>query len=352
MYLWAPKGRLLCQVAQKCLCQESFTYARHTVTTLSHNRRLFPNSLLVYSSKPSTVYGAPVSRTPVLYGRLTAMSEEMQTFSTSSGDPETPKLSNRAKLKRAVKDYGATVIIFHVTISLMSLGISYLAISRFTLHHGAMYTPYPDHLCLTISFFHLPSSLTRIQERLSTTAAARVPNKIRVVPIASTLQVLHFLPFLLRIKKEDSPGISVEPFRSFSLIFCHGFTRRWYIGRLLCQVAQKCLCQESFTYARHTVTTLSHNRRLFPNSLLVYSSKPSTVYGAPVSRTPVLYGRLTAMSEEMQTFSTSSGDPETPKLSNRAKLKRAVKDYGATVIIFHVTISLMSLGISYLAISR
>ncbi|XP_046675598.1 protein FAM210B, mitochondrial-like isoform X2 [Homalodisca vitripennis] len=129
MYLWAPKGRLLCQVAQKCLCQESFTYARHTVTTLSHNRRLFPNSLLVYSSKPSTVYGAPVSRTPVLYGRLTAMSEEMQTFSTSSGDPETPKLSNRAKLKRAVKDYGATVIIFHVTISLMSLGISYLAIS-------------------------------------------------------------------------------------------------------------------------------------------------------------------------------------------------------------------------------
>uniref|UniRef100_A0A1B6G092 DUF1279 domain-containing protein n=1 Tax=Cuerna arida TaxID=1464854 RepID=A0A1B6G092_9HEMI len=131
MYLWAPRRRLLCQVAQKCLYQESFTYAHYTVITLCHNKRLFPNSLFVYS-KPSTVYGALVSRTPVLYSRLTAMSEEQHAFSTSSGDnqvPETPKLSNKAKLKRAVKDYGATVIIFHVTISLMSLGISYLAIS-------------------------------------------------------------------------------------------------------------------------------------------------------------------------------------------------------------------------------
>lgn len=48
----------------------------------------------------------------------------------------TPKaeLTSRQKLKRAVKDYGATVIVFHVAISLASLGICYLLVSRWGLH--------------------------------------------------------------------------------------------------------------------------------------------------------------------------------------------------------------------------
>lgn len=41
------------------------------------------------------------------------------------------KESAVTKLKRAVKDYGSTVIVFHVGISLASLGTCYLAISRF-----------------------------------------------------------------------------------------------------------------------------------------------------------------------------------------------------------------------------
>lgn len=41
--------------------------------------------------------------------------------------PETTK----SKLKRAVKDYGATVIVFHVLISITSLGICYTAVARF-----------------------------------------------------------------------------------------------------------------------------------------------------------------------------------------------------------------------------
>lgn len=45
------------------------------------------------------------------------------------GDPV--KLSNREKLKRAVKDYGSTVIVFHVGISLVSLGCFYALVSRF-----------------------------------------------------------------------------------------------------------------------------------------------------------------------------------------------------------------------------
>ncbi|KAK3872786.1 hypothetical protein Pcinc_022146 [Petrolisthes cinctipes] len=39
------------------------------------------------------------------------------------------ELTSRQKLKRAVKDYGATVIVFHVAISLASLGICYLLVS-------------------------------------------------------------------------------------------------------------------------------------------------------------------------------------------------------------------------------
>ena len=39
-------------------------------------------------------------------------------------------LSQKERLKRAVKEYGGTVIVFHVTISLMSLGGFYLAVTR------------------------------------------------------------------------------------------------------------------------------------------------------------------------------------------------------------------------------
>ena len=40
------------------------------------------------------------------------------------------KITQRQKLQRAVKEYGSTMIIFHVTISLASLGFFYLLVSR------------------------------------------------------------------------------------------------------------------------------------------------------------------------------------------------------------------------------
>ncbi|XP_061707942.1 uncharacterized protein C18orf19 homolog A-like isoform X1 [Cydia pomonella] len=40
-----------------------------------------------------------------------------------------PPISAKEKLKKAVKEYGSTVIVFHVTISLMSLGGCYLLVS-------------------------------------------------------------------------------------------------------------------------------------------------------------------------------------------------------------------------------
>jgi hypothetical protein len=43
----------------------------------------------------------------------------------------TEKLSQKDRLKRAVKEYGSTVVVFHVGISLVSLGGFYLAVSRY-----------------------------------------------------------------------------------------------------------------------------------------------------------------------------------------------------------------------------
>ncbi len=53
----------------------------------------------------------------------------------SSTAPEVPKaaLSTKDKLKQAVRDYGATVLVFHVTMSLMSLGFFYVLVSRYAI---------------------------------------------------------------------------------------------------------------------------------------------------------------------------------------------------------------------------
>lgn len=58
-------------------------------------------------------------------------SEKNQNIEQSgNATEETVALTPRAKLKNAVRDYGSTVIIFHVAISLVSLGIFYQLVSR------------------------------------------------------------------------------------------------------------------------------------------------------------------------------------------------------------------------------
>ncbi|XP_018334720.1 protein FAM210B, mitochondrial-like [Agrilus planipennis] len=49
--------------------------------------------------------------------------------STSSNSTDEPKPSNATKLKKALAEYGTTVIVFHVTISIVSLGLMYLLVS-------------------------------------------------------------------------------------------------------------------------------------------------------------------------------------------------------------------------------
>lgn len=62
----------------------------------------------------------------------------------SSSEGGEVKVSQRERLKKAVKEYGATVIIFHVSISLVSLGSFYLAVSRFVYNTYVSYSrPWP-----------------------------------------------------------------------------------------------------------------------------------------------------------------------------------------------------------------
>lgn len=49
---------------------------------------------------------------------------------TEAAQPAKGKLSQRERLKRAVREYGATVIVFHTCISLFTLGVSYAVVSR------------------------------------------------------------------------------------------------------------------------------------------------------------------------------------------------------------------------------
>lgn len=61
------------------------------------------------------------------------------------------KETGRSKLKKAVKEYGATVVVFHVGISLISLGVS----------SGL-------DVCLLLEKMHLADKLQKIAENAST----------------------------------------------------------------------------------------------------------------------------------------------------------------------------------------
>lgn len=65
--------------------------------------------------------------------REESKTQENKSEETVDNAPEiivkTTDLSKKEKLKKAVKEYGSTVIVFHVGISLLSLGTCYLLVS-------------------------------------------------------------------------------------------------------------------------------------------------------------------------------------------------------------------------------
>lgn len=58
------------------------------------------------------------------------VSDKMSEDGKNDGGKPPVELSRTEKLKKTVKEYGSTVIVFHVTISLASLGTFYLLVSR------------------------------------------------------------------------------------------------------------------------------------------------------------------------------------------------------------------------------
>lgn len=73
--------------------------------------------------------GSPISMNSYGTGRYATDSSQGKEEESSSAATEQGQVSQRQRLKMAVRDYGSTVVVFHVCISLMSLGGFYLAVS-------------------------------------------------------------------------------------------------------------------------------------------------------------------------------------------------------------------------------
>lgn len=67
------------------------------------------------------------------------MVNDMIRYQSNKVNDEAP-LSKKEKLKKAVKEYGSTVIVFHVGISLVSLGACYLLVSS-GIDMGKVFVP-------------------------------------------------------------------------------------------------------------------------------------------------------------------------------------------------------------------
>lgn len=76
----------------------------------------------------SKMYHTLISNHNILY----SSSIILRRANSNSSEPETIKpLSRKEKLKKAVTEYGSTVIVFHVGISLISLGACYSLVKRY-----------------------------------------------------------------------------------------------------------------------------------------------------------------------------------------------------------------------------
>lgn len=108
----------------------------------SQNQHIkFTASDLQETLHPHSADSGIVSSSPVkLAGNMTAVAWllppiinnntiAVRYYTTNNPPPPPTSESAAVKLKRAVKDYGATVIVFHVTISIASLSICYAAVA-------------------------------------------------------------------------------------------------------------------------------------------------------------------------------------------------------------------------------
>lgn len=92
----------------------------------SNNNRMFGSSLQLLSLYQNSTN---MTKRYIMIGNV-----QNNNSSNETKELKPEKETGRAKLKKAVKEYGATVVVFHVGISLVSLGICYTLVSRYIKH--------------------------------------------------------------------------------------------------------------------------------------------------------------------------------------------------------------------------
>ena len=137
--MWSPSFYRC--VAQSRVCSRlvfARTPAVHFTPCISHVKVVTPDQVVAISSDCLQFVRSLSVSCPVRF-HVTKMNcdvsehDNKASFSTANDSTTESKVSQAQRLKRAVKEYGSTVIVFHVCISLFTLGVSYAAVSRWSL---------------------------------------------------------------------------------------------------------------------------------------------------------------------------------------------------------------------------
>lgn len=130
----SSQGFLFENNSGECINNKSY-YSQLNLRNRSINlcALLNPNSCFKhFSSQPLTVHNQFLHyhsfMQPEFHSHIHCMRSFLRESSHSTQGQS--KLTQRQKLKLAVRDYGSTVVIFHITVGLLSLGFFYLLVSR------------------------------------------------------------------------------------------------------------------------------------------------------------------------------------------------------------------------------
>lgn len=105
-------------------CQDTIHTNMNIFCTKQFSSTILKHSCkLVNSSGP--LKHCPLQKICIPAQVTTMMSKPINPYSTNA-----PVLSKTERLKQAFKDYGSTVLMFHIGMSLCSLGVWYLVVSR------------------------------------------------------------------------------------------------------------------------------------------------------------------------------------------------------------------------------
>ena len=154
------------------------------------NRFIFIGSTVIFVERTPTLMP---HRFTLIRASTSSHSPHNNNSNNCNNNNNTKELSKGEKLKKAVKDYGSTVIVFHVSISLISLGFFYTLVST-----GL------DVVSLLSQLPYVGEQLTKstIGTGASTFVIAYAVHKVFApVRISITLTTVPFIVRYLRAKK-------------------------------------------------------------------------------------------------------------------------------------------------------